>query len=161
MKLTPKQELFITEYCIDLNATQAYHRAGYKVKSDDVACINAMRLLGNARIKELIDEKLFKRATDNGVTADMVLKDLMELKDKCLGRKPITVTMYNDEGKKVDVIKTIFDASGAKSSLELLGKHLKLFTDKQEIEHSGETTLNNKIDLTGFTTEQLKDMLKE
>lgn len=37
----------------------------------------------------------------------------------------------------------------------------KEWRDKQEIEHSGETTVNNKIDLTGFTTEQLKEMLKE
>jgi hypothetical protein len=32
--------------------------------------------------------------------------------------------------------------------------------DKQEIETTGETTVNNKIDLSNFTTEQLKDMLK-
>jgi phage terminase small subunit len=136
VKLTLKQELFISEYCIDLNATQAYKRAGYSVKSDDVACVNAMRLLGNARIKEEIDKRLLKRANDNGVTADMVLKDLVELKDKCLGRKPITVTQYNDKGKLEDVEKTIFDATGAKSSLELLGKHLKLFTDKTEVSGS-------------------------
>lgn len=149
MKLTPKQELFITEYCIDLNATQAYHRAGYKVKSDDVACINAMRLLGNARIKNIIDEKLLKRATDNGVTADMVLKDLLELKDKCLGRRPIKITYYNDEGIAKDIEKTIFDASGAKASLELLGKHLKLFTEKVESEntnHNIEVKLDRELE---------------
>ena len=34
------------------------------------------------------------------------------------------------------------------------------YKDKTEVETSGETTVNNKIDLSGFTTEQLKDMLK-
>ena len=34
-KLTPKQELFVQEYLIDLNATQAAIRAGYSVKNAD------------------------------------------------------------------------------------------------------------------------------
>lgn len=141
MKLTPKQELFITEYCIDLNATRAYKEV-YKVDNDNTAAVNANRLLRNAKVKTEIDKRLVKRANDNGVTADMVLGDLMELKDKCLGRKPITQTITLEDGKTIDVTKTIFDASGAKASLELLGKHLKLFTDKVEANVDGTQQLN-------------------
>lgn len=36
MKLTPKQERFIKEYLIDLNATQAAIRAGYSAKTAGV-----------------------------------------------------------------------------------------------------------------------------
>ena len=42
-----------------------------------------------------------------------------------------------------------------------LGKQYLEQKDESRIEHSGETTVNNKVDLTGFTTEQLKEMLKE
>ena len=37
-KLTPKQQTFVDEYLVDLNATQAAIRAGYSVK-------NAIRLV--------------------------------------------------------------------------------------------------------------------
>lgn len=40
--------------------------------------------------------------------------------------------------------------------LEMAG----MYAEKTETEISGETTVNNKVDLSGFTTEQLKDMLK-
>lgn len=135
MSLTPKQELFITEYCIDLNATRAYKEV-YKVENDNVAAAAGNRMLRNVKVKAEIDKRLIKRANDNGVTADMVLNDLMELKDKCLGRKPIKQTIVLEDGKKIDIEKTIFDSNGAKGSLELLGKHLKLFTEKQEVSGS-------------------------
>ncbi len=33
MSLTPKQQLFVAEYLVDLNATQAAVRAGYSKKT--------------------------------------------------------------------------------------------------------------------------------
>lgn len=142
MKLTPKQELFITEYIIDSNATQAAIRSGYSKRS-------AMQIgeqnLRKHEIKCKIDEHMKQRALDNGVTADMVLKDLLELKDKCLGRKPIRLTHTNKDGNYEIIEKVIFDASGAKASLELLGKHLKLFVDKVETENTN-TNLEIKLD---------------
>ena len=55
MKLTPKQRSFIAEYVVDKNATQAAIRAGYSEKTADV---QGPRLLGNVRVRELIDKKL-------------------------------------------------------------------------------------------------------
>jgi phage terminase small subunit len=116
----------------NLNATQAYMKA-YGA-TEEAARRSGSRLLTNVDVKAEIDKRLKKITDKAGVTAEMVLKDLVEFKDKCLGRKPITVSHYNDKGKLVDIEKTIFDANGAKTSLELLGKHLKMWTDKQEIE---------------------------
>lgn len=73
-KLTPKQEMFVKEYLVDLNATQAYLRAGYNVKSEDVAAVNAKRLLSNAKIEYAIQEAMNKRAERTEITADMVLQ---------------------------------------------------------------------------------------
>ncbi len=46
-KLTAKQERFVAEYLIDLNATQAAIRAGYAEKG---ASVEGTRLLANAKV---------------------------------------------------------------------------------------------------------------
>lgn len=51
MKLTAKQERFVSEYLIDLNATQAAIRAGY---SEKAANREGSRLLSNVDIAEAI-----------------------------------------------------------------------------------------------------------
>ena len=58
MKLTAKQRLFADEYIKSGNATQSYIKAGYSVKSEKVAGVNATRMLGNARVKAYIDTKM-------------------------------------------------------------------------------------------------------
>lgn len=107
MKLTAKQELFITEYMKDLNATQAAIRAGYNEKT---AKAIGYENLTKPYLKNEIDKRLAKRATDNGITAEFVLN----------GIKGIAVKGERESDKL--------------KAFELLGKHLKLFTDKQEIE---------------------------
>jgi phage terminase small subunit len=69
MKPTDKQQRFIDEYCIDQNATQAYRRAGYKVKSDPAANSAASRLYMNPAIRAAIDAKLAILARDTAMTA--------------------------------------------------------------------------------------------
>ena len=51
-ELTPKQEAFVREYLIDLNATQAAIRAGYSAKT---AKDGAAQLLANISVKKAID----------------------------------------------------------------------------------------------------------
>src|SRR5262249_53478937 len=48
-ELTPKQERFVQEYLVDLNATQAAIRAGYSKKT---ATEQASRLLTNVKVSE-------------------------------------------------------------------------------------------------------------
>lgn len=78
-KLTPKQKMFIREYLVDLNATQAYLRAGYNVKSEDVAAVNAKRLLSNAKIDAAIQKAINKRAERVEMKADDVLLEYKRL----------------------------------------------------------------------------------
>ena len=51
--LTAKQQAFVDEYLVDLNATQAAIRAGYRVKDADKI---GTKLLRNTRIKAAIDK---------------------------------------------------------------------------------------------------------
>ena len=72
-KLTPKQAMFVKEYLVDLNATQAYLRAGYKV-SENVAAVNGKRMLSNAKIDAAVQEAIKKRSDRTEITADKVLQ---------------------------------------------------------------------------------------
>lgn len=76
MALSKKQELFCKEYLIDLNATQAYKRAGYSVKSDNAAAVEASKLLRNPKVEARIKELMDKRSKRTEVTADKVLAEL-------------------------------------------------------------------------------------
>lgn len=71
--LTPKQEAFVREYLIDLNATQAAIRAGYSAKTADRI---GPELLGKTCVAEAIATAKAKRAERVEVTADMVLREL-------------------------------------------------------------------------------------
>lgn len=111
MALTPKQQRFVEEYLIDLNATQAAIRAGYSEKNADKI---GSQLLGKTRIAASIRDAQEKRTRRTEITADYVLTTIRETVEALL----------NDREKNA---ANIFKGS------ELLGKHIKLFTDKQEI----------------------------
>ena len=56
IKLTPKQEIFCYEYCIDFNATRAAKVAGYNEKTAKViGCQNLTKLYIKDRIKYMRD----------------------------------------------------------------------------------------------------------
>jgi phage terminase small subunit len=75
-QLSDKQERFCQEYLLDMNATQAYKRAGYSVKSDQAAGVEGHKLLKNPKIQERVKQLQEKRSKSTGITADRVLKEL-------------------------------------------------------------------------------------
>jgi phage terminase small subunit len=74
-KLTAKQARFVEEYLIDLCASAAYQRAGYKARGN-VAETNACRLLRNAQVQEAIAVKQRALAAKCEVTAERVIREL-------------------------------------------------------------------------------------
>ena len=70
-KLTPKQQRFVDEYLIDLNATQAAIRAGYSPKS---AGRFAQELLLKTHIAQAIEQAKAERSERTKITQDDVLK---------------------------------------------------------------------------------------
>lgn len=113
--LTNKQSMFVKEYLIDLNATQAAIRAGYSEKTSSRI---GPELLGKTWIQSAIQAQMDKRAARVEVTADDVLIGIRR------------VTLKAEEAKEFQ---------SALKGFELLGKHLKLFTDK--VEHGGNIRL--------------------
>ena len=93
--MTPKQQRFVEEFLIDLNATQAAIRAGYSKKTADQ---QACRLLTNVKVKAVLAVAQAERAERTKIDADWVLArlaaeadaDLADLYDENGGLKPIT-----------------------------------------------------------------------
>ena len=136
MKLTPKQMRFVDEWLIDFNGTQAAIRAGY---SEKTAAATAARLLRNVNIQAEISrrQKDLQRRTE--VTQEQVVKELARLafadasvvcvtdfdnltEDQRAAIQGIKPTNFGWEIKLCDKLK----------ALELLGRHIGMFTDKLE-----------------------------
>lgn len=152
--LTPKQSAFVREYLVDLNATAAYKRAGYIAKGN-AAEVNATRLLRNAQVQAEIQMAMNQRAQRNDITADRVLKEIARLAffdprrllngdgtpkaihelddDTAAAVAGIDiVTKGNEDLGYADILK--IKLADKSKNLELLGRHLKLFTDKIEVD---------------------------
>lgn len=74
--LTPKQQRFVEEYLIDLNATQAALRAGY---SADTAAAIGCENLTKPNIAEAIAAARAEQSARTGITADRVLAELAKI----------------------------------------------------------------------------------
>lgn len=133
-KLTDRQKEFVRQYLVDLNATQAAIRAGY---SERTASRIGPQLLGKTWVREAIEKAQAKRARRVEVTQDYVLSNLVEVVERTMQRAPVLdrkgEQVTDEEGRAV----WTFDAKGANRALELLGKHLGIFTDKVKAEVSG------------------------
>lgn len=129
INLTPRQKIFVREYLIDLNATQAAIRAGYSAKT---AQEQSSRLLSNAMVAKAVQLGMDKRAEKLSLTAEDVLRDINLVKADAMSKiadKDGNINMANH--------------AAALKALELQGRHLKLFTDK--VEHSGKVGLESLI----------------
>ena len=127
MALTPKQQAFINEYAIDKNATQAAVRAGYSPKT---AYSMGNENMKKPVIKSIIDAELEKRSNKLGLDADWVLQRLKDISDRCMTAEPV---MIREGAEWIESGEYKFDSNGANKATELIGKHLKLFTEKLEI----------------------------
>lgn len=142
MALTPKQRRFCAEYLIDLNATQAAIRAGY---SKHTAKSQGQRLLTYVDIKAEVGTKTKKQVEKVDISAEYVLSSLKEVAERCRTAVPVMVREGRKLVQKIDEETGEgvweFDSSGANRALELLGKHLAIFTDRLEVRASLEALL--------------------
>lgn len=133
--MTPKQEAFIREYLVDLNATQAAIRAGYSKRS---AHVIGHENLTKPKIAAAIEVAMEERSKRTEITTDYVLEGIRDTIERCRG-----------EGDE-------FNPGQALKGFELLGKHLKLFTDKTEL-----TGASGKELLPERTPEEARNMLAD
>jgi phage terminase small subunit len=115
-ELNAKQKRFVAEYLIDLNASAAYKRSGYKAtgKSADSA---GARLLSDVKVKAAIDAAQAERLERTIISQDYVLAKIQEVIERCSAQG------------------VAYEPGAVLKGTELLGRHLKMFTDK--FDHSG------------------------
>lgn len=146
-RLNPKQERFCQEYVIDLNATQAAIRAGYSPKT---AGEQASRLLTNVSVEAKVAELKWAQSKRLEISADYVLQTIRDTIERC--RQAEQVMEFNRDSKAMEATgEWKFEHAGVLKGCELLGKHLKLFTDKHE--HSGPN--GKPIEISAIPDEQL------
>ena len=75
-KLTEKQQRFVDEYLIDLNATQAAIRAGYSVKT---ANEQGSQNLAKLSIQQAIAKQMAERSKRTGINQDRVVLELAKI----------------------------------------------------------------------------------
>lgn len=143
VKFTEKQQMFIDEYLVDLNATQAAIRAGY---SERTAKSQGHRLLTNVDIRTRIEELKKTRADRLNLDAYWVLKRLMDISDRAMQQEPVMEFDYVEQ-RLVPTGEYQFDSSGANKATELIGKHLGMF--KETVKHEGELNVTFVDDIGG------------
>lgn len=159
MALTARQQQFVAEYLIDLNATKAAIRAGYAAKT---ARVIGYENLTKPYIAEAIEAAMKARSERTEVTQDRVLAEYAKLAfldprrfynesgglipvhelpaDVAAALSGMEVTVEragkDEDGKQefADVTKIKF--ADKKGALDSVARHLGMFTDK--VEHSGE-----------------------
>lgn len=147
-KLTEKQQLFVNEYLIDLNATQAAIRAGYSAKTADV---QGSRMLGTVKVQQAISEAMAERSKRTGVNQDRVVLELakiafVKMTDIVDNQGRIKSSATEDDLACIGSMKYKESESDTGSSierevkispklkaLELLGKHLGMWNDKLDV----------------------------
>lgn len=155
-KLTPKQQRFVEEYLVDLNATQACVRAGYSKKTAQrIGSENLSKPLIAAEIKK--GSKIITEKTE--VSAESIVTRLNILANRCMQAEPVT----DKDGNPIGDYK--FDSSGANKALELLGKTKAMFVDKIKTEdttkHEFWTKLIQKVGAGKITKNEAIKILNE
>lgn len=128
MKLTEKQKAFCDYYIETLNATESYKKAGYKVKTDGAARVNASRLLTNANVRKYIEERMKQKESERIASQNEVLEFLTRV---MRGEEVEEVVGFTESGP-VKEKKTPSTRDRVRAA-ELLGKRYMLFSDNVNI----------------------------
>ena len=158
-ELTKRQQIFVHEYCVSLDATKSAIKAGYSKKS---AMCQGSQQLANPKVKAEIEKIMGKRCIKLEISAERVLQELAKL----AFYDPASLLESDGSMKQIkdidDVsrmavagleVTELFEGTGDQKhayglckkikladkgqNLERLGRYLKLFTDKLEVDATG------------------------
>lgn len=153
--LSAVEELFCVAYSNSFNGRQAYQDAVDNTTTDNSAASVASRMLQKPEIQARVAELIEERKQRLEVDGDLIIHELMtigfasisEFIDEQGDISPELIKNASPQLRRAiaEVTNTYSDKGGAQRrikmhdkirALELVGKKLKLFTDK--VEHSGD-----------------------
>ena len=143
-KLTSRQELFVSEYLLDLNATKAAIRAGYSSKTAH-SC--GPRLLDNVAVSAAIAAAKQARSQATAIDAAYVLRQAVEIHRRCMQEvRPVLHPKTRKQLQDGDGNALFtFNAAAASRALELIGKHVDVGAFADRLEVSGGISVAERI----------------
>lgn len=154
-KLTRKQNLFVNEYLVDLNASRAGLRAGYKHDN------YGLQLVRKDHIRAAIAKAMETRAKRTNITADRVLAEYAKIAFSKLGDAVawgpagiVIVESSNLDDDTMACVKEVSEsisASGSTTSIKMhdkiaalnaIARHLGMFDDKLRVDLNVTTWLD-------------------
>lgn len=129
--MTPKQQRFVEEYLVDLNASAAILRAGYKTKNPDV---DGYQLLVKPSIQAAISAARASLQKRTEITQETIMADIEAIKRDAMQ------VVYDDDGNKA-----MLDHKAALRACELQGKRYGMFDDRLKVTGSVSLTLMNEF----------------
>lgn len=160
VKLTPKQQRFVEEYLLDLNASAAARRAGYSERTADAI---GRENLGKPTIAAAVAAAQQERSKRTQIDSDWLLTRLAEEADADLADlylpdgnlKPVhewpmawrkglvsgveVLEEFSGSGRdrvQIGVVKKLKLADRVKVK-ELIGRHVNVGAFREKVEHSG------------------------
>lgn len=109
--MTPKQQRFVEEYLIDLNAKHAAIRAGYAARTAEQ---QGYQLLQHPSVAAAVADRIEQRSEQTGIDAAWVLRKAVELHESAMAAGAY---------------------APAKGALELIGKHINVQAFREQHEH--------------------------
>lgn len=143
MKLTRKQQLFADEYIRTGNAYQSAVSAGY---SHNYAKGNIVKLLENVSVKSYIDARLEELKKESIAEQDEILQYLTSVMRGKMTDEELMLVPTGDFMSEVERHEKRADIVARTKAAELLGKSYAMWTEKQEVEHSGAVTFVDDIE---------------
>lgn len=147
--MNPRQQRFVEEYLVDLNATQAAIRAGY---AEGSAKVTASRMLTDDNVAAAIAEAKAKRSERTEITQDMVLRELALIGFANAGDyfdwdadgitlRPKADLTREQQAVVAEVSETVTEKGGTirlklhdkRASLVDIGRHLGMFPSRHEV----------------------------
>lgn len=162
--ITRKQKLFVQEYLIDLNATQAAIRAGY---SPDTAGEIGSENLKKPDIRASIDKAMAERSRRTGINQDRVLMELA----KIALLNPQQVVNLNDATIREDALPEDLAAVASvkvkrfptKEGEGIIEREIKFYDKSKALELAGKHLgmFRDKVDVNVQTSEKLDDIMSQ
>lgn len=166
--LNERQKLFVEEYLVSLNGRQAYQKAYGKKAKPESADTAAWNLLSRPHVQEYIRQKQEKKLQKIEIKAETVLGELLKIATSDIGQAynedgslKHVKDMPEEIRKSVSGVESleVYEGSGQDrvyigdtkklklwdktKALEMLGRHLKLYTDV--VEHKGTINLAERL----------------